>query len=68
MIYQVKIPYYGFVIVSENLKFAVKVAKKTPAVKRKKVLQTIPLDITGRPKFPIKLGDLTVHSLGEVSV
>lgn len=33
---------------------------------RKKVVQQIPLDSTGRPVFPIELGGLTVHSLGEV--
>lgn len=33
---------------------------------RKKVVQQIPLDSTGRPVFPIELGNLTVHSLGEV--
>lgn len=33
---------------------------------RKKVVQPIPLDSTGRPVFPIELGSLTVHSLGEV--
>ncbi|XP_054260828.1 transforming growth factor beta regulator 1-like isoform X1 [Macrosteles quadrilineatus] len=51
---------------TDSMKSASKAAKKSPATKRKKVLHTIPLDITGRPKFPIKLGDLTVHSLGEV--
>ncbi|XP_021923314.1 transforming growth factor beta regulator 1-like isoform X2 [Zootermopsis nevadensis] len=29
-------------------------------------IKPIPLDITGRPVFPIALGGLTVHSLGEV--
>lgn len=33
---------------------------------RKKVVQPIPLDSTGRPVFPIELGNLTIHSLGEV--
>ncbi|XP_029050102.1 transforming growth factor beta regulator 1 [Osmia bicornis bicornis] len=32
----------------------------------RKVVQLIPLDIHGRPIFPIALGDLTVYSLGEV--
>lgn len=32
----------------------------------RKVVQLIPLDIHGRPIFPISLGDLTVYSLGEV--
>ncbi|KDR17695.1 Transforming growth factor beta regulator 1 [Zootermopsis nevadensis] len=30
-------------------------------------IKPIPLDITGRPVFPIALGGLTVHSLGEVN-
>lgn len=32
----------------------------------RKVVQLIPLDLHGRPIFPIKLGNLTVYSLGEV--
>ncbi|XP_076630283.1 transforming growth factor beta regulator 1 [Colletes latitarsis] len=32
----------------------------------RKVVQLIPLDVHGRPIFPIALGDLTVYSLGEV--
>lgn len=32
----------------------------------RRVVQLIPLDIHGRPIFPIQLGDLTVYSLGEV--
>ncbi|XP_046388061.1 transforming growth factor beta regulator 1 [Ischnura elegans] len=40
--------------------------KKTVTTKMKKIVQPIPLDITGRPVFPIVLGGLTVHSLGEV--
>ncbi|XP_075224020.1 transforming growth factor beta regulator 1 isoform X2 [Lycorma delicatula] len=40
---------------------------KAVNVKRKKIVQQIPLDTTGRPIFPIVLGDITVHSLGEVS-
>lgn len=32
----------------------------------RRVVQLIPLDIHGRPIFPISLGDLTVYSLGEV--
>lgn len=34
--------------------------------KSKKLVQPIPLDISGRPVFPIILGGPTVHSLGEV--
>ena len=33
----------------------------------KRLVQPIPLDNCGRPIFPIVLGGLTVHSLGEVS-
>ncbi|CAH0559913.1 unnamed protein product [Brassicogethes aeneus] len=33
---------------------------------RKKIVQPIPLDNTGRPVFPIELGQLTIHSLGDV--
>lgn len=32
----------------------------------RKVVQLLPLDVHGRPVFPISLGDLTVYSLGEV--
>lgn len=32
----------------------------------RRVVQLIPLDVHGRPIFPIALGDLTVYSLGEV--
>lgn len=34
--------------------------------KSKKLLHSIPLDNYGRPILPIVIGDLTVHSLGEV--
>lgn len=40
--------------------------KKSNTTKTKKIVHPIPLDITGRPVFPIVLGGLTVHSLGEV--
>lgn len=33
---------------------------------KKKVIPPIPLDHTGKPIFPIDIGRLTVHSLGEV--
>ncbi|KAJ8680228.1 hypothetical protein QAD02_016015 [Eretmocerus hayati] len=32
----------------------------------RKVVQLIPLDVNGRPIFPITLGDLTVYSLGDI--
>nr|CAD7264101.1 unnamed protein product [Timema shepardi] len=40
--------------------------KKTSTPKAKKIVQPITLDMTGRPVFPIVLGGLTIHSLGEV--
>jgi hypothetical protein len=54
-----------FVPFTESLKMNPKV-KKSSTTKAKKIVQPIPLDITGRPVFPIVLGGLTVHSLGEV--
>ena len=33
----------------------------------KVLVPAIPLDLTGRPIFPLRLGDLTLHSIGEVS-
>ncbi|XP_044733512.1 transforming growth factor beta regulator 1 [Chrysoperla carnea] len=45
----------------------IKPSKRKPVLKiKKKLVQPIPLDSTGRPVFPISLGDLTIHSLGEV--
>lgn len=41
-------------------------ARKQTTKLRKKLVQPIPLDATGRPVFPIELGNLTIHSLGEV--
>ena len=49
----------------EKLKTKPKKAKQSLASKR--LAQAIPLDATGRPIFPIALGGLKVHSLGEVS-
>ncbi|KAG8229500.1 hypothetical protein J437_LFUL004906, partial [Ladona fulva] len=51
--------------VIDNFKANSKI-KKSVTTKMKKIVQSIPLDITGRPVFPIVLGGLTVHSLGEV--
>lgn len=39
--------------------------RKVPTDKR--LVTPIPLDIAGRPIFPIVLGSLTIHSLGVVS-
>lgn len=41
-------------------------SRKLPTKGRKRIVQAIPLDSTGRPVFPIELGRLTIHSLGEV--
>ena len=40
--------------------------KKSKEGSSRRLVQPIPLDNTGRPVFPITLGSLTVHSLGEV--
>ncbi|XP_067009940.2 transforming growth factor beta regulator 1 isoform X2 [Anabrus simplex] len=50
----------------ENLKVNSKPKKTMALTKTKKMVQPIPLDMTGRPVFPIVLGGPTVHSLGEV--
>jgi len=44
----------------------VKIPKKPANVRKKKIVKSIPLDASGKPIFPIVLGDFTVHSLGEV--
>uniref|UniRef100_T1IZN3 Transforming growth factor beta regulator 1 n=1 Tax=Strigamia maritima TaxID=126957 RepID=T1IZN3_STRMM len=49
--------------IPENFKTKPK-RKKISITKR--LVQPIPLDSTGRPIFPIVLGGLTVHSLGEI--
>lgn len=41
-------------------------SRKSSSKLRKKIVQPIPLDPTGRPIFPIELGSITIHSLGEV--
>ncbi|KAH3707982.1 hypothetical protein DPMN_067420 [Dreissena polymorpha] len=43
-----------------------KSAKKGKASTGKLVVPPIPLDNLGRPIFPINIGDLTVHSVGEI--
>lgn len=43
-----------------------KAKRKKASTAAKRIVQQIPLDATGRPIFPIVLGRLTVHSLGEV--
>lgn len=42
--------------------------KNRSAHSGKVIVPAIPLDLTGRPIFPLTLGDLTLHSIGEVSV
>ncbi|KAK9870322.1 hypothetical protein WA026_006408 [Henosepilachna vigintioctopunctata] len=39
---------------------------RRPLKGKKKMVPPIPLDNTGKPVFPIELGRLTIHSLGEV--
>lgn len=41
-------------------------SRKNSSKNKKKIVQPIPVDNNGRPIFPIELGRLTVHSLGEV--
>ncbi|CAG9859090.1 unnamed protein product [Phyllotreta striolata] len=41
-------------------------SRKSSSKSRKKIVQPIPVDHNGKPVFPIELGRLTVHSLGEV--
>ena len=41
-------------------------AKKSGSSKPKRLCPPITLDSAGRPIFPITLGPLTIHSLGEV--
>ncbi|XP_022900888.2 transforming growth factor beta regulator 1 [Onthophagus taurus] len=50
---------------SQNSKKMLK-SKKPPLKMKKRFFQQILLDSMGRPIFPIELGNLTVHSLGEV--
>lgn len=52
---------------NDSAKFA-KQPKKPQVARKKKIVKAIPLDGTGKPIFPIVLGDFTVHSLGEVSL
>ncbi|XP_067675508.1 transforming growth factor beta regulator 1-like [Haliotis asinina] len=40
---------------------------KSAGANRRIAIPLIPLDPTGRPVFPLVLGDLTVHSLGELN-
>ncbi|KAL5021299.1 hypothetical protein ScPMuIL_000454 [Solemya velum] len=40
--------------------------QKKGKVSGKRVVPPIPLDILGRPVFPLQLGSLTIHSVGEI--
>lgn len=51
-------------LIAASLKTSTKRKRTTAASKR--IVQPIPLDSSGRPIFPIILGGLTVHSLGEI--
>lgn len=42
------------------------VKTKKNKVNQKQMVQPIPLDSTGRPVFPVELGNLIVYSLGEI--
>ncbi|XP_017779250.1 PREDICTED: transforming growth factor beta regulator 1 [Nicrophorus vespilloides] len=51
----------------ESRKFPIATkSRKSNYKQRKKMVQPIPLDSNGRPIFPIELGSLTIHSLGEI--
>lgn len=57
---------YSFLFsIKDHNRKAVKTRKSNTKL-RKKLVQPIPLDSIGRPVFPIELGNLTIHSLGEV--
>ncbi|XP_074652847.1 transforming growth factor beta regulator 1-like [Tubulanus polymorphus] len=55
-------------LLAENMKAKARrtSSKTVSSVMKKNQVQPIPLDLSGRPIFPILLGGLTVHSLGEV--
>lgn len=54
-----------YVIISDKKSSGLKI-RKSSSKSRKKFVQPIPVDQAGKPIFPIELGRLTVHSLGEV--
>lgn len=60
------IVYTELIKISERRSSSSKPRKSVSSKGRKKIVQPIPVDNTGRPIFPIELGQLTIHSLGEV--
>lgn len=43
-------------------------SKKSKSAVTRRVVPPLQLDSMGRPIFPLVIGDLTLHSLGEVSI
>lgn len=52
--------------VTELLEEKSKPKKSKTQASSKKTVPPIPLDNLGRPVFPLSIGDLTIHSLGEI--
>lgn len=52
--------------VTELLEEKSKPKKSKTQASSKKTVPPIPLDSLGRPVFPLSIGDLTIHSLGEI--
>ncbi|GAB1599004.1 transforming growth factor beta regulator 1-like [Argonauta hians] len=52
--------------VTELLEEKSKPKKTKTQISSKKIVPPIPLDPLGRPVFPLSIGDLTIHSLGEI--
>eukprot|EP00106_Octopus_bimaculoides_P001604 XP_014769046.1 PREDICTED: transforming growth factor beta regulator 1-like [Octopus bimaculoides] len=52
--------------VTELLEEKSKPKKAKTQASSKKIVPPIPLDPLGRPVFPLSIGDLTIHSLGEI--
>ncbi|XP_023027800.1 transforming growth factor beta regulator 1 [Leptinotarsa decemlineata] len=51
---------------SNERKTSVLKSRKSSSKNRKKFVRPVPIDLTGKPIFPIELGRLKIHSLGEV--
>jgi len=54
---------YCFCFITENMHVK---PKKSKSQITKKLIPPLQLDATGRPVFPLVLGELTIHSIGEV--
>lgn len=52
--------------IKKNVTYSASSRKKKIQTCRKKIIQPIPVDSCGKPTFPIELGRLTIHSLGDV--